>query len=284
MTSFGTLFSEFFKEKSKTTYAVYFVQLGAALISVIIGSIAGHSFDVNDALMAGVPVNGLVVFIISLCASFLSFSVFAEPIYLIMTSRRNEKINRSQTWRLVPTSDTKFYLSNTLSSYASYLYLAILQLVTALLGFILTYAFSANVRKAFAKMMRQGTRYTTGLDWKEFWLIMAEFLALIILIGLLWYLIVSLYNFASRAIIDFLPASNHFVLFLVKAVVWIVITVLLYQIIARTVGLFNVFFGYANLSDIQGMGVAILELFIFNLLFAGLNLWLINHFVEAKQN
>lgn len=283
MTSFGTFFSELFREKSKTTYTVYLVQLVCALFAVLSGALSGKLFGKNDAQMVGVPVNGLVVFIISLCATFLSFSVFAEPIYLIMTSRRNEKINSSQTWRLAPLSDTKTYLANTFSSFASYLYLGILQLVTALVGFILTYAFSANVRKAFAKIFSQNSKYVAGVDWGRFWLAMLEILALIILVGLLWYVIISLYNFAIHSVIDFLPASNHFVLFLVRAIVWIVITILLYQIIRRTSGLFNEFLGYSSLA-IQEMGVAILELFIFNVLFAGINVWLINRFVEAKQD
>lgn len=279
MTSFGTFFRELFKEKSKSTYLVYLIQLAAAVVTVFLLMFNEHLSYV-DTTMAGVKVNNFVAFIDSMIVTFLVFSVFAEPIYLLMTSWYNEKINRSQTWRLVPMSDTKIYLCNTLSSFASYIYLGILQLLTALIGAILTYICSSNVRKGIPQMFRDFAEHNANANWGQFWLFMFEFFVLAILIGLFWYVVVSFYHFTYRAIIDFLPQSNKFILFLIRAAVLIIVIILVYQVIAKFSQLFDVL----DISNEAMLGTAILEFFIFDLLFGGLNLWLIDKFVEAKQN
>ncbi len=280
MTSFGTFFRELFKEKSKSTYLVYLIQLAAAVVVTLLMMFNGDLFSSNRSQLAGVNVNGFCVFIISIVATFLGFSLLAEPIYLLMTSYRNEKINRSQTWRLVPMSDTKIYLCNTLSSFASYIYLGILQLLTSLIGGFLVYIGSGNVRKGVAEMFDELAKHGANANWGQFWLFMFEFFVLAILIGLFWYVVVSFYHFTYRAIIDFLPQSNKFILFLIRAAVLIIVIILVYQVIAKFSQLFDVL----DISNEAMLGTAILEFFIFDLLFGGLNLWLIDKFVEAKQN
>ncbi|RVU71714.1 MULTISPECIES: ABC transporter permease [Lactobacillus] len=279
MTSFGTLFRELFKQKSKTTYLVFLIQLIAAIIFVIFGLISAGPGSYDHAMIAGVKVNALVAWILSIAGVFLGLSSIAQPVYLLMTSWRNEKINRSQTWRLVPMSNGKIYLCNTLSSFASFIYLAILQFLVALVVSGIVYLSSSDVRAGLAKGFSEIAKYHPGDNFA--WLgLVAVFIAAI-LIGLFWYVIVSFYHFVSRAVIDFLPSANGFFIFVIRVVTLIVVIYLL-GLFFNSLG--NFAFDFVSAGSGNEIWYTDLLFLVADVLFGGLNYLLIEKFVEAKAN
>lgn len=284
MTSFGKFFKQLFKQKNRTVYLILAIQLIAAVIMTLIAIFSGSLYINDDPTMAGVKVNYFTTTIFGIVGAFLVFSVIAEPVYLLMTSWRNEKINRSQTWRLAPISDSKFYLANTLSSFASYVYLAVAQIIISLIAALLCYVSSANVRKGVAKMCYEISKESPNANWGTFYGDLAEVCILVFLAGLLWYVMISFYHFAYRSVMDFLPANSKFVLLLVKLITLVVVIYLFSQIVAVTTTSMINLASWSNGKFDNSLINAIVEFLIFDLIFGGLNLWLINKFVEAKQN
>lgn len=284
MTSFRKLFKELFKQKNKTAYLIFLLQLAAAIVITLISIVTGNLVVTDNNTLAGVKVNIFTAIVLGITFSFGGFSGIAEPVYLLMTSWKNEKINRSQTWRLAAISDGKFYLANLLSSFASYIYLAIMQVVVVILACGITYISSNNVRKGVAKIFHEMGRSHVEIDWGPGLRFLLELLLLIILAGLAWYIAISFYHFAYRSVMDFLPVNNKLVLFLVRLITLIVVIYLISQVVnVITNGLITLIAWDSNDFSNSLMG-AIIDFLIFNLIFGGLNVWLINSFVEAKQN
>ena len=118
-------------------------------------------------------------------------------------------------------------------------------------------------------------------DWQE----MLASLGLIILIGYAWYAIVSLLNLASRSIIDFLPGGSSKVLtFIIRVVVIIAIIWILghaASIIFSVLGEFSPF--AVNNYDID-YATTLLQFLVFDVVITLIDIFLLNKFVEAKQN
>lgn len=283
MTNFWTVFKTLFKEKSKSTYLVFGIQALAVLVIMIISAFSGT--DLKNAQIAGAKVPFFIGFIDLFVAGIFTTTFIAAPIYLLMTSWKNEKINRSQTWRLMPISDSNFYVANTLSSLASYAYLGVLEAATAIIGGIVTYFGSSDVRKGIAIMISEMQKPEHSLQIN--WLVCLEMVIAIILVGLFWYIIVSFYHFVTRSVIDFLPATkNSFILFIIRVITLIVVVYVLYFVIRTVSELGNPIFAIIGGDDFSSgsVGVVVLLLAIFDAIFGGLNLFLFNKFVEAKQN
>ncbi|MDK7090358.1 hypothetical protein QP369_24815, partial [Escherichia coli] len=77
-------------------------------------------------------------------------SFIADFVYWIISSIKNEKINRSQTWRLIPVTDTKFLLSNFGTAFLTYIWLGILEAVTIIVT-LLPMLSDQDVRKAIGQ-------------------------------------------------------------------------------------------------------------------------------------
>lgn len=281
MTKFWTLFRELFKQKSKTAYWVFLIQAAAGLVSLLISATTTPNF--KDAQIFGNSIPWFLAWILMYILIFLMYSFLADPIFLLMTAWKNEKINRSQTWRLVPMNDGKIYLCNSLSSFCSFIYLLIMQAVVGLIGFIIVYASSNEIRKAIAEGLHKEfvVDHVADIDISNF-LILILFM---ILLGLFWYVIVSFLHFTSRAILDFLPmASNKLIIFIIRAAVLIVVVYFLiysFELISE-IGI-NPSFIQGN-PFISNMAPSIISLAILDLLIGAANYVLINKFVEAKQN
>lgn len=215
MTSFNTLFNRMFQEKSKSVYLIFLIQAFASLCFTIIGFVSenGTPEFVNGKDTSSV--NVIVAFLAVFAVMMLITSFIADFVYWIISSIKNEKINRSQTWRLIPVTDTKFLLSNFGTAFLTYIWLGILEAVTIIVT-LLPMLSDQDVRKAIG----QASIHLSARDWQE----MLASLGLIILIGYAWYAIVSLLNLASRSIIDFLPGGSSKVLtFIIRVVVIIAI-------------------------------------------------------------
>ena len=274
MTSFNTLFNRMFQEKSKSVYLIFLIQAFASLCLTIIVFVSGNGtpefVNGNDTSNVNLVVAFLAVYAV-LITSFV-----ADFVYWIVSSIKNEKINRSQTWRLIPVSDTKFLLGNFGTAFLTYIWLGILETVTILIT-LLPMLSDQEVRKVLSHVSLNLSAH----DWQE----MLASLGLIILIGYAWYAIVSLLNLASRSIIDFLPGGSSKVLtFIIRVVVIIAIIWILghaASIIFSVLGEFSPF--AVNNYDID-YATTLLQFLVFDVVITLIDIFLLNKFVEAKQN
>lgn len=276
MTSFNTLFNRMFQEKSKSVYLIFLIQAFASLCLTIIVFVSGNGtpefVNGNDTS----NVNLVVAFLAVYAVMLLITSFVADFVYWIVSSIKNEKINRSQTWRLIPVSDTKFLLGNFGTAFLTYIWLGILETVTILIT-LLPMLSDQEVRKVLSHVSLNLSAH----DWQE----MLASLGLIILIGYAWYAIVSLLNLASRSIIDFLPGGSSKVLtFIIRVVVIIAIIWILghaASIIFSVLGEFSPF--AVNNYDID-YATTLLQFLVFDVVITLIDIFLLNKFVEAKQN
>lgn len=276
MTSFNTLFNRMFQEKSKSVYLIFLIQAFASLCFTIIGFVSenGTPEFVNGKDTSNV--NLVVAFLAVFAVMMLITSFVADFVYWIVSSIKNEKINRSQTWRLIPVTDTKFLLSNFGTAFLTYIWLGILEAVTIIVT-LLPMLSDQDVRKVLSHVSLNLSAH----DWQE----MLASLGLIILIGYAWYAIVSLLNLASRSIIDFLPGGSSKVLtFIIRVVVIIAIIWILghaASIIFSVLGEFSPF--AVNNYDID-YATTLLQFLVFDVVITLIDIFLLNKFVEAKQN
>ena len=276
MTSFNTLFNRMFQEKSKSVYLIFLIQAFASLCLTIIVFVSGNGtpefVNGNDTS----NVNLVVAFLAVYAVMMLITSFVADFVYWIVSSIKNERINRSQTWRLIPVSDTKFLLGNFGTAFLTYIWLGILETVTILIT-LLPMLSDQEVRKVLSHVSLNLSAH----DWQE----MLASLGLIILIGYAWYAIVSLLNLASRSIIDFLPGGSSKVLtFIIRVVVIISIIWILghaASIIFSVLGEFSPF--AVNNYDID-YATTLLQFLVFDVVITLIDIFLLNKFVEAKQN
>lgn len=276
MTSFNTLFNRMFQEKSKSVYLIFLIQAFASLCLTIIVFVSGNGtpefVNGNDTS----NVNLVVAFLAVYAVMMLITSFVADFVYWIVSSIKNEKINRSQTWRLIPVSDTKFLLGNFGTAFLTYIWLGILETVTILIT-LLPMLSDQEVRKVLSHVSLNLSAH----DWQE----MLASLGLIILIGYAWYAIVILLNLASRSIIDFLPGGSSKVLtFIIRVVVIIAIIWILghaASIIFSVLGEFSPF--AVNNYDID-YATTLLQFLVFDVVITLIDIFLLNKFVEAKQN
>ena len=177
---------------------------------------------------------------------------------------------------MIPVSDTKFLLGNFGTAFLTYIWLGILETVTILIT-LLPMLSDQEVRKVLSHVSLNLSAH----DWQE----MLASLGLIILIGYAWYAIVSLLNLASRSIIDFLPGGSSKVLtFIIRVVVIIAIIWILghaTSIIFSVLGEFSPF--AVNNYDID-YATTLLQFLVFDVVITLIDIFLLNKFVEAKQN
>ena len=268
MTSFNTLFNRMFQEKSKSVYLIFLIQAFASLCLTIIVFVSGNGtpefVNGNDTS----NVNLVVAFLAVYAVMMLITSFVADFVYWIVSSIKNEKINRSQTWRLIPVSDTKFLLGNFGTAFLTYIWLGILETVTILIT-LLPMLSDQEVRKVLSHVSLNLSAH----DWQE----MLASLGLIILIGYAWYAIVSLLNLASRSIIDFLPGGSSKVLtFIIRVVVIIAIIWILghaASIIFSVLGEFSPF--AVNNYDID-YATTLLQFLVFDVVITLIDILLLN--------
>ncbi|NRO09682.1 ABC transporter permease [Lactobacillus helveticus] len=281
MTSFNTLFNRMFQEKSRTVYLIYLIQAFASLCFSV-WMIISMKGDPNVMVINGhhEVTNHLIFYLLIFGVMMFITSFFANFVYWIISSIKNEKINRSQTWRLIPISDTKFLLSNFGTAFISYLWLMILEgiiVAVTCLPVLTVNEVRKNLADFFSRSQQLGTQ-----DW---WGILGA-LVLVILLGYAWYAIVSLINLSSRSIMDFLPnGSSKFIMFIVRVVIILAIIWLLSKattVVFGAIGNLIPFLADGN-KDLQMSGTLV-EFLLFDLVVTLIDILLLNKFVEAKQN
>lgn len=278
MTSFNTLFNRMFQEKSKSVYLIYLIQAFVSLCFTVMIFVSARGQ--NPQIVVGEvreTINPIVEFLFVFAVMIAATSFVASFVYWIVSSIKNEKINRSQTWRLIPISDTKFLLSNFGTAFLSYIWLQILELVTIAVASIPLFIASKEIRVQFSKI-------NVAFSAQDWWQLLGG-LVLVILLGYAWYAVVSLINLSSRSILDFLPSgSSKALMFIVRVIIIIMVIWLLGYASSALFSIIGQFtpFSFGN-GDLK-IGTTLLEFLVFDVIATLIDILLLNKFVEAKQN
>lgn len=285
MTSFWTLFKGFFREKSKSAYWLLLINVIAALATTVIMFISIRNDGQPTVNFGDYTAESSVITVGSMtfAGMMAAFAGFIDFAYLIMTTVKNEKINRSQTWQLIPISNGKMYVSNTLSSLASLVYLGIMQLVIELILGLLTYFSNSLLRKEISTALTH-----SKFNFSDIVFPILITITITILVSLFWYEIVSFLHFITRTVIDFLPSANKFVLLMIRLVVLVGVVYFLAFLVQMLGDVYNNFSYFATDNGTGSMYSDFLEpttfLLILDLIIGSLNCVMINKFVEAKAN
>lgn len=146
-----------------------------------------------------------------------------------------------------------------------------------LVGFFGVYLASGEVRKGVSEVIAEATNNNADYG------MLVEYLVIGLLLNLFWYVMISFYHFLSRSVIDFLPiASNRFVILIVRVLVLVVVIYALYFV---SIGLSDLFIHpLTDSRESFELLMTIVIFILFNVIFGGLNILLINKFVEAKAD
>ena len=278
MTSFNTLFNRMFQEKSKSVYLIYLIQAFASSCFTVMMtvSVGGHSQEIVVG-RARETINPIVEFLFMFAIMMLMTSFVAAFVYWIISSVKNERINRSQTLRLIPISDTKFLLSNFGTAFITYIWLGILEVATSVVTSLPLLLSSKEIKEA----LQRSHFDFSAQDWGQ----LLGGLLLIILLGYAWYAVVSLINLSSRSIMDFLPSgSSKALMFLVRLIITVMIIWLLGYAASTLFSVIGQFTPFDFGSSDSGVWLVVLEFLAFDVIVTLIDILLLNKFVEAKQN
>ena len=270
---FGRLFATLFTRKIKKANYVLLVQLIAAIaITVLSFTTSGHVYFGRQDLGVFPSFFMFVLF----------FSFIAALALYCITCNENESINVNQSLRLLPISDSKYYLDNIFTSIATLAYFACIEAIGIGISFLLAFQFDGTFHSEFMTSYEKSSFVFNVEDF----IVVIQSLILLVLFCLLFYLMLSFLNFSSQAIISFLPGSikNKSLLGFIRVfLVFILIWALVKGIRALTPifdAPFAVFFQSTSSNDL----LEPISIFIcFDLLFIAINLFLFNQYIEPKE-
>lgn len=280
MVKFETIFKQMLRQKNRLIYLLFLIQLAASLILTGISLVTNYSetavIHLDDYGIHS-TIKGLGAIISSFASIMLGLSFLAALAYLIWASMQNRKMNRSQSWRLIPVSDRKFLAANIGSSLISYVWLGIMQLVVILLGLLpifLSSAFHQEIGRLLAHS------HASQLQINQMVLGSFQFLLMLVLLGLGWFVTVNLISFAARTITDFLPfKGSKAILIIFRFIILIIVLVLISKLFAI---LANANFNFPDFN--QQLWLLLLEFAIYDLIVFESDNFLFKRFIEAKQN
>ena len=198
MTSFSSIFKELTKSKLRLVRRL-------ALLQIVVGVLLGFWALLKMAFQGESKSYMLT--------AFITITPLFDLAYLFLSSRKNEQVYASQTWRLAPIKNSALLFANLSSAIIDGIFLVILQIamiVIAGLPVIITNEFWQTTFKNFGSIGE-------GKLWQDIHLAdLLSVILLIILIGMFIYLAVSLINFTGKIVSDFLPEKiSKLVYFLV---------------------------------------------------------------------
>lgn len=187
MTSFSSIFKELTKSKLRLVRRLAFLQ-------IVVGVLLGFWALLRMAFQGESKSYMLT--------AFITITPLFDLAYLFLSSRKNEQVYASQTWRLAPIKNSALLFANLGSAIIDGIFLVILQIamiVIAGLPVIITNEFWQTTFKNFGSIGE-------GKLWQDIHLAdLLSVILLIILIGMFIYLAVSLINFTGKIVSDFLP-------------------------------------------------------------------------------
>lgn len=278
MISFSKVFKELFHVKNRVVHMIVLLNAVASIILTLImlTSSNGGKGQISTGSRA-YEIGNFGGFILVLAGVMAMMIFFTSAFYFIWSSVANEKIGRQQTWQLLPISSSKFYLANILSSLVSYIYMGLLQVAIIALDLLFGIMVSDGIRK-WVNYIFSGTELS-NVDVAE----IAQGLilgALIVLLStILWYLLIGIYHYLTRAAIEFMPfAGNKFITFLIRVVLLVAFIYALSMISDAS----RIIFDPSRAQAFDTMYLANLQLLILDIVFGSLNIFLYSRFVEAK--
>lgn len=187
MATFSSIFKELTKSKVRLVHRL-------AILQVIVGILLGFWALFNSAFEGESKAYFLV--------AFLMITPLFDIAYLALSSRKNEEVYSSQTWRLAPIKESSLLVANLLSAVVNGLYLVVLQI-----GMILASGIPVVGTNEFWKItFKNFGSIGEGKLWQEMHVMdLLSSIALIVLIGIFIYLAVTLINFTGKIVSDFLP-------------------------------------------------------------------------------
>lgn len=187
MATFSSIFKELTKSKVRLVRRL-------AILQVVVGILLGFWALFNSAFAGESKAYFLV--------AFLMITPLFDIAYLALSSRKNEEVYSSQTWRLAPIKESSLLFANLFSAVVNGLYLVVLQI-----GMILASGIPVMGTNEFWKItFKNFGSIGEGKLWQEMHVMdLLSSIALIVLIGIFIYLAVSLINFTGKIVSDFLP-------------------------------------------------------------------------------
>lgn len=187
MATFSSIFKELTKSKVRLVRRL-------AILQVIVGILLGFWALFNSAFEGESRAYFLV--------AFMMITPLFDIAYLALSSRKNEEVYSSQTWRLASIKESSLLFANLLSAVVNGLYLVVLQI-----GMILAAGIPVMGTNEFWKTtFKNFGSIGEGKLWQEMHVMdLLSSIALIVLIGIFIYLAVSLVNFTGKIVSDFLP-------------------------------------------------------------------------------
>ena len=275
MTSFKSLFGRFFVEKAKNVYSFLIIQTIGALAFSVFGLLIGTG-KISEFL------NSYTELLPDWLMGFCLLGVFFVIFFFIYIIVKNEKINHSQTWRLTVISDEKFYIANSLSTFATFVYFIILNFIVA--GILLTVSFFTDnaFRNSCERMLKQ---FRPNFELNTIRSIF-DIMLLLLLCCFFISLLISFLNFSSKAIMDYLPvASNGLIvkllhIFIVIVIAWLftkVEKIFVDQVLGSLLNFLNLNPAYNNTLPYLNVIVVVV-----NLIMYVINIFLFKHFFEAE--
>jgi len=187
MATFSSIFKELTKSKVRLVRRL-------AILQVIVGILLGFWALFNSAFEGESRAYFLV--------AFMMITPLFDIAYLALSSRKNEEVYSSQTWRLASIKESSLLFANLLSAVVNGLYLVVLQI-----GMILAAGIPVMGTNEFWKTtFKNFGSIGEGKLWQKMHVMdLLSSIVLIVLIGIFIYLAVSLVNFTGKIVSDFLP-------------------------------------------------------------------------------
>lgn len=273
MSIFYRSFTELFKLKIKNTHLWFICQLVGSFALTFFMYIHDSNGQNNS-------------FISNWLTNFLYLTFLFIGIYYCITCITHEKVNRNQTWRLIPMSSSGLYADNMLSSFVSVAFFCILEIISNVIFLLVTMLVDHEFAKAVIKSFQYVNANISKIDFQ----ITSNLLSLtfvLILLGFLFYFIVDFLNFCSRSIADFIPGSNGrtyirvIIILLIILIAWTIINT---NSFIASIVLYPLSFLSGDLfSDNHTLSNIIIILLTFNVLLAIINLFSYTKFFEANE-
>ena len=276
MTSFKSLFGRFFVEKAKNVYSFLIIQTVGALAFSVFGLLIGTG-KISEFL------NSYTELLPDWLMGFCLLGVFFVIFFFIYIIVKNEKINHSQTWRLTAISDEKFYIANSLSTFATFVYFIILNIIVAGILLIASFFMDKAFRSSCERMFKQ---FRPNFELNTIRLIF-DITLLILLCCFFISLLISFLNFSSKAIMDYLPVASSGLIvkllhiFIVIVIAWLftkVEKIFVDQVLGSLLNFLKLNPAYNNALPYVNVIVVVV-----NLIMYVINIFLFKYFFEAEE-
>lgn len=203
--------------------------------------------------------------------------VFGFVAFVLLT-RQNEQMLVSDTYRLLPTSDTKLYLANLATSLVSLIYVGAVQVVLVLIGTAMTgktirnwFQTNVNFQMSAADLRNVALYGTTSVFWA-------------VAIVLWIWVFINLIHFGTNTISAFLPNVQQRIVKVILAVVLTWVAIRFMSWLAQLES--QVYNHFTAVSDITlnatGIWLDLASLFVAIAVVAALNIFMMKRWVEAK--